>query len=109
MIKNGVIYPGQPLTMTETFQDDDCTLIDPTTVTFKTMSPSGVEATYVYLTNTEVQKSSTGIYTATFTPNEGGRWYTRWITTGTGMTVVDEDNIIVKQSPFVDRRALDYD
>ena len=80
------------------FLDEDDTLTNPTTVTFKTRSPCGTETTYVYGTDGEVTRSSTGIYRAAVAPDEGGRWAYRWETTGP--VYVKAGTFLVQASPF---------
>ena len=49
---------------TATFsQASDDTVVDPSTVTFLWRTAVGVETSYVYGTDTEVAKTSTGVYT----------------------------------------------
>lgn len=99
MLKNGKLSPGATMELTITIVDDDGNLVDPDTVTFKTIDPNGAKATYVYTVDAEVTRSSEGVYVATFNPNVGGRWHFRWETTG-GILVQEED-FIVQYSPFV--------
>lgn len=108
MLAPGKIYINTELRLTVTFRDDDGTLVDPDTVVIRTMSPCGTEATYTYATDDEVQKSSTGIYTADITPDEAGRWHFRWQTTGTGKTTALEGDFIVQNSVFYDWCCPDY-
>lgn len=108
MLTPGKNYYGSPMRIETCFEDSTGTLVDPTTVTFKTISPSGVRATYVYLTNTELGRSSEGIYYCDFTPSESGRWHYRWESTGTGLAVADEDSFLVQYSPFYDGRETAY-
>jgi hypothetical protein len=56
---------GQQSVVTATFRDDTGTLTDPSTVTFLWRTSAGVETDYVYGTDTEVAKTSTGVYTFT--------------------------------------------
>jgi hypothetical protein len=57
--------------------DDDGTLTDPTTVTFTARRRQGAiiddPVVYVYGTDDEVEKESTGIFVLTFVPT-AGRW-----------------------------------
>ncbi len=73
---------------------------NPTTVTFKTLDPFGAELDYVYGTDSEVTRPSTGNYTATVTPDSAGRWAYRWEATGTGTAVTIEGTFLVQDSCF---------
>lgn len=72
---------------------------DPTTVTFKMRSPSGTTTTYVYGTNAELVKSSTGQYYVDFPVTEQGEWWYRFAGTGT-VTAASEAFLVVKESHF---------
>jgi nitrogen fixation protein FixH len=102
MIKNGRLYPGAEMTVSVSFTDSDGTAVDPDTVTFKLREPCGTITSYVYGTDSEVARSSAGNYTATFTPDKGGRWFCRWESTGTGKKTTADEMFIVTASPFVD-------
>lgn len=89
------------------FQDDDGTDVDPTTVTFKAYSPSGTTTTYVYATDAALVRSNTGDYYVDFVPDESGRWYYRWSSTGTGTAIAIEGTFIVQASVFFDDASTD--
>jgi uncharacterized NAD-dependent epimerase/dehydratase family protein len=109
MLTPGRIYPGTELRLNVSFYDTDGVLVDPTTVTFKVRcEATGQITTYVYGTDAEVGKTSTGLYYADTTPDRGGRWSIRWETTGTGTTFTVEDDFVVRASPFVDATYRDY-
>lgn len=65
------------------FRNAAGTLIDPTTVTFKFTTPSGVVTPYVYPA-AQVVKDGTGLYHVDLSVNERGIWLYRWESTGTG-------------------------
>jgi hypothetical protein len=96
----GKRYIGSPIAFTANFQSAAGSDVDPTTVTFWTLDPSGCQTSYVYGTDDEVVKDSVGDYTATIIPDSPGRWFYKWITTGTNLVVVDEGNFLVQDSPF---------
>lgn len=98
----GRIWPGTPVRLTNSYTDASGNAVDPTTVTIKVMSPSGVESSYVYGTDDEMGRSAAGIYYADITTDRGGRWFYRWITSGSGTTIANEGDFIVQMSPFVD-------
>jgi hypothetical protein len=74
---------------------------DPTTLTFTLLDPGGTETTYTYGTDAEIVKTSTGDYYIDVTPTQGGRWYYRWVSTGTAAGA-KEGNFTVQASPFID-------
>lgn len=102
MLEPGKYFNGTEIRLTIAFTDDDGDFVDPDTVTFKTCSPSGVISSYVYGTDSEVQKASTGNYTADISPDQGGRWFYRWESTGTAKKLAKEGNFVVQLSPFID-------
>lgn len=55
---------------------------DPTTVTFKVKNPAGTVSTYVYLTDPEVVKEATGVYSMYQVCESHGPWYWQVRTTG---------------------------
>lgn len=89
------------------FQDLNGTDVDPTTVTFKLYSPSGTTTTYVYGTDAELVRLNTGDYYADVVPDESGRWFYRWSSTGTGTAIAREGSFIVEASVFFDDPARD--
>ena len=107
MLAPGRQYVNSPIRIGAHFEDDGGTDIDPTTVTFRLMSPQGVETSYVYGTDAEVVKIDTGDFYAEVTPDESGRWFWRWQTTGTNKTLAFEGNFLVQYSQFIEgvRRA----
>lgn len=60
---------------------------DPTTVSVVVRRPDGIRLTYVYGTDVEVVKDSTGHYRLNFTPTMPGNHWHYWISTGTAATV----------------------
>ena len=108
MLTPGKYYINTVMRLTVNFQNDSAADVDPTTVTFKTMSPSGTETSYVYLTDSEIQKESVGDYYADITPDEAGRWFFRWVTTGTGTTIAIEGDFLVQDSAFFQNDARGY-
>jgi hypothetical protein len=107
MLRNGRIFPGNVFRVSNTFTDEDGTLVDPATVSLRTYDPSGrISAPLVYGTDAEMQRVSAGYYTCDITPDAAGRWHFRWTTTTP--TSADEGDFIVIDSPFVDSSPLDY-
>ena len=100
MLTPGKYYVNTSMRLTMAFEDENGNDVDPTTVTFKTMSPGGAETTYVYLTSAALLRASEGHYTVDIVPDEAGRWFFRWVTTGTGTTIAIEGDFLVQDSPF---------
>lgn len=71
-------------------QVSDETAIDPSVVKLSFITPAGVTTTYVYGTDDEIVKSSTGNYYADISLTEKGTWYYRWFSTGTGQAATEE-------------------
>lgn len=107
-LRPGKYYVNTTMRIEAIFTEDDGDYVDPTTVTFKTMSPTLVEATYVYGTDDEMQRLSAGRYAADIVPDESGRWRYRWITTGTGKAITLEGDFLIQSSVFVDDNDVGY-
>jgi hypothetical protein len=76
---------GDEVKLKGEFTDDDGNAQDPTTVTFAFLAPSASSATeYVYGTDAEVVKESTGVYYVNLGVTEAGTWRWRFYSTGTG-------------------------
>lgn len=58
------------------------TATDPTAVSLKVIAPDGTQTTYVYGTDAEVVKDSTGNYHADLSVSAAGDWHYQWIGTG---------------------------
>lgn len=76
---------GDLVKVTGTFTDPDNSdaAIDPTAVYCTVTDPSGEETVYQYGVDSEVVKSSTGVYTMNVDVQSTGFWYYRWWSTGT--------------------------
>jgi hypothetical protein len=107
MLTPGRIYVNSTVRIAVNFQDDDWTDVDPSTVTFKAYSPSGIVTTYVYATDAELIRANTGDYYVEFVPDESGRWHYRWSSTGTGTATALEGTFVVQSSIFYDDPASD--
>lgn len=108
MLAPGKIYVDGVINITATFTDADGIAVNPTTVTFKTMSPCRTETDYVYATDAEITRPATGYYIAQIQPGEAGVWFFRWQSTGVGTTVATEGRFNVQCSPFYDHGTGDY-
>lgn len=101
----GRIYPNSTVQIIGDFTNTSTeAAFDPTTVTFKLISPCGAVSTYVYGTDTEVTKLAVGEYQAAVTPDRPGRWHYQWVlTSGTPtVTTISEGRFLVQDTPFYD-------
>lgn len=74
---------GDMVTFEGTFRVRASGLVaDPTTVVLKIKDPAGVTTTYTYGTDTELVRSSEGVYTMDFSPLSSGAYYYRMYGTG---------------------------
>lgn len=83
---------------TATFATTAGVATNPTTVTFKVAAPAGTTTSYVYGAASEVERTTTGTYTCTFTADAAGTWQVAAIGTGT-VARSDVDKIRVYQRP----------
>jgi hypothetical protein len=67
---------------------------DPTTITVLHRNPSGTLTTWVYGTDAEVVKNATGQYHADIDIDEAGRWWYRWVGTGTAQAAEESSFLI---------------
>lgn len=72
---------------------------DPSTITLKVKAPSGVETSYVYLTDGSLVRDSEGHYHRDVGVAAAGTWHYRWIGTG-DVATADEGRIVVRRSAF---------
>lgn len=80
-----VVYPyNQAIESTVTWDAfDGTTVTDPTTVTFRLVDPAGTSTDYVYGTDAQVTRSSTGVYVFAGVPlTTKGTWYWGWLADG---------------------------
>jgi uncharacterized protein YfaS (alpha-2-macroglobulin family) len=78
------------------FRDAANQVADPTTVSFKFRTPSGVETTWS-VTPGQIVKDSTGTYHADVPITEKGVWTCKFIGTGAVQTI-EEGTVVVKSS-----------
>lgn len=69
---------GDRVRISTAFTDSDGTAFDPNTVTAKYLDPSSNTTTYVYGTDAELVKDSTGNYHVDIYVDEIGRWHYRF-------------------------------
>jgi hypothetical protein len=98
----GLIYPGTTLRINGYIDDLDSDPVDPSlSVAFKLRNPNGEITTYVYGTDSEIQKSETGVYMADVAFPDPGRWFYQWVATDEAAgTVVDQGDVLVQDSPL---------
>lgn len=76
---------GELVKCTGTFTDEDGVAQDPTGVRFVQENPTGASTEYVFGTDIEVVKDSTGVYHVNVdTTGHPGTWKYRFYGTGTG-------------------------
>ena len=64
-------------------EDNNDALVDPTAVSFKSLTSASVLTTYVYGTNAQLVREATGRYYVDIDLNAAGTWYFRFESTGT--------------------------
>src|SRR5688572_9031183 len=90
-------HEGEVVTVQGTFTDTNGNVTDPSVVKITTVNPSGTETTYVYGTDAEVTKASTGIYRMNIdTTSNRGLWLYTWWSTGTGQADSGEKGFYVE-------------
>ena len=87
-VPTATIDIGDRVTVTAAFVNDADAAVDPTTVTFHQQMPDGTITSYVYGTDAEVTKSSTGNYTFKRTATQAGTHVVRCV--GTGAAIAAE-------------------
>jgi hypothetical protein len=91
-------YPeGTVVTVKGTFTNTAGAVQDPATVKLTVVTPDGVEATYVYGTDADMLKSSTGVYTCNLdTTAKRGLWLYTWWSVGSGQADSGEKEFYVE-------------
>lgn len=64
--------------------------VDPDVVKLTIKTPSGTVTTYIYGTDAEIVKDSTGNYHADISAGEAGTWHYRWWSTGNGQAAQEK-------------------
>ena len=83
--------PGDLCRLTTTFTNIAGTPTDPTGITFSIRKPDGAVTTYVYLTDAQLVRSTTGVYYVDFTITLPGRHVYRWSATGALVTAETDE------------------
>jgi hypothetical protein len=94
-----VYQKGDLVRIATIFKNSAGTAIDPTGVKFAYTPPSGETVEFVYPTDPELVKDSTGNYHVDLDTAEAGPWYYRWIGTGTGQAA-ENGQFFVEPSYF---------
>ena len=90
---------GEQVEIAYTFVNSAGAAADPTVVTVSIKAPSGTETDYVYGTDAECVKDSTGAYHVDLTFAAAGVYHWRWV--GTGAVVDAEEGFLrVRASAF---------
>lgn len=89
---------GDTVRLTGTFTDSNSTAYDPATVRGKLKSPAEVATTYTYGVDSNVVRSSTGIYYFDAVPDEVGAWWYR--IESDNVDAAAEDYFIVRRTEF---------
>lgn len=93
-------YENQTVKLTGTFVDSSGVAIDPPTVTFVTMSPSGVVANLTYNNDPNVARSGPGVYLATVGVSEAGEWRYGVKSAGGNLMSASYGLFVVLPAPF---------
>lgn len=72
---------GRVVRVTGTVVNENGTPVNPTTMTFKVKNPAGTTTTYVYGTDSQVVRPSTGSFYVDVTASTEGRYQYRWEST----------------------------
>jgi hypothetical protein len=90
---------GDLVRLSASFTDSDLVSRDPTAVTVRVKTPSGVATAYVYGIDASVVKDSTGHYHIDVSVTETGIYRWRWEGTG-AIQAAEEASITVRSSEF---------
>lgn len=90
-----MIYVGHVVRFPATFRTAAGVATDPTTVTYRVLTPAGVETAYVYGTDEEVTRTAAGYYTLRLQLNEAGTWWVRVEGTGAVAAVNELERAVV--------------
>lgn len=90
---------GDLIRCTGTFTDSDGNAQDPAVVKFTFIDPGGTSTTYIYSTDPELVKDSTGVYHVDVDADEVGQFHYRFYSTGAGQAA-DEGWFRVEDSEF---------
>lgn len=80
---------GQGIRLTGQFRDDVGRLADPNGIYVRIRTPDSVVVTYVYLTDSELVRLSTGVYYIDLDLEQDGCWAFAWGSTGALQALTD--------------------
>lgn len=98
---NGNVDVGTAPTIEATIRDIDNSLVNPTSITVTTRSPSDNDTTYTDA-SAEVTNPSVGVWRFTFPAaiTEHGKWWVRWDTAGANVVAEETSlNVIPARVP----------
>jgi hypothetical protein len=78
-----LVEPGTAIIYTGEFRDVDDALADPERVGFALINPNGQQTNFIFGTDDEVTKASTGVYRFTIVPQVAGEYEVQAVGSGT--------------------------
>ena len=82
------------------FKDGAGNVADPVSCTLQVQSPDGVETTYTFGTNAELERLGEGDYRVRIFPDQDGRWFYRWEGVSNQFAAADEKFFIISKTEF---------
>jgi hypothetical protein len=92
-------YPGDAITLQATFTNLSGVNADPTTVALKVEDPGGVVTTYTYA-DLDIAKAATGVFQYVLSVTLEGRYWYRWVGTGSVQAASEDKMITVQPTRF---------
>jgi len=89
---------GDLVRVTGVFKDAEGVAIDPSTVAFKLRKPNRSITTYLYGTDIQLVKDSTGNYRVDISADVKGIYKYRWYSTGNGQAAGENQFEVVKSN-----------
>lgn len=89
---------GDLVRVTGVFKDAAGTAIDPATVAFKVKKPDRSITTYLYGTDVQLIKESTGNYRVDISADVKGKYKYRWYSTGNGQAAGEDEFEVIKSN-----------
>ncbi len=99
LVAGEYIDVGDVAEITITTKDTDATLADPTTLVVTVQPEGGTSVSYIYGTDGELTKTSTGIYRLLHPVTAAYRHYVRAVTTGNAGA--EPGSFMVRPNPIV--------
>lgn len=82
-----------------TFKNIAGASVDPATVSFKAKDPVGTVITYVFGTDAQLVRDSSGLFHVDVDANKPGTWFYRFFSTGSSQAA-SEGQFVVQRSQF---------